>query len=262
LLATETETLKQELERTRRQAKRLQRCLVEAQRLATVGQLAGSMAHEFNNLLTMIIGRADQALKHDDPQMRQTALEKTVALGERAGAIVRSLMNYATGRRTETRVVPADALMDAAVGLLEWHLPKENIQLVRQYETSAPVRVVPVEMEHVLLNLLLNARRAMRAKGGMLTCAVTPADTPGYVALRVSDTGRGIAPEHLDRVFEPFFTTASHADEETYENGGAGLGLAVARDLAHQAGGEIRVTSTPGAGSTFTVLLPVADTSE
>ena len=260
--ATETETLKRELEQTRRQAEHLQRCLVEAQRLATVGQLAGSMAHEFNNLLTMIIGRADQALKHDDPQMRRTALEKTVALGERAGAIVRSLMNYATGRRTETRVVPADALMDAAVGLLEWQLPKENIQLVRQYETSAPVRVVPVEMEHVLLNLLLNARKAMMAKGGTLTCAVAPADTPGYVALRVSDTGRGIAPEHLDRIFEPFFTTASHADEETYENGGAGLGLPVARGLAQQAGGEIRVTSTPGVGSTFTVLLPVADTSE
>ena len=260
--ATETETLRQELERTRRQAERLQRCLVEAQRLATVGQLAGSMAHEFNNLLTMIIGRADQALKNDEPQMCRTALEKTVALGERAGAIVRSLMNYATGRRTETRVVPADALMDAAVGLLEWHLPKENIQLVRQHETSAPVRVVPVEMEHVLLNLLLNARKAMMAKGGMLTCAVAPADTPGYVALRVSDTGSGIAREHLDRIFEPFFTTASHADEETYENGGAGLGLSVARDLAHQAGGEIRVTSTPGVGSTFTVLLPVADTNE
>jgi len=262
LQATETETLRQELERTRRRAERLQRCLVEAQRLATVGQLAGSMAHEFNNLLTMIIGRAEQALKHDDTQMRRTALEKTVALGERAGAIVRSLMNYATGRRTETRIVPADALMDAAVGLLEWHLPKENIQLVRQYETSAPVRVVPVEMEHVLLNLLLNARKAMMATGGTLTCAVAPADTPAYVALRVSDTGRGIAPEHLDRIFEPFFTTASHADEETYENGGAGLGLSVARDLAHQAGGEIRATSTPGVGATFTVLLPVADTSE
>ena len=260
--ATETETLRQELERTRRRAERLQRCLVEAQRLATVGQLAGSMAHEFNNLLTMIVGRAEQALKHDDPQMRRTALEKTVALGERAGAIVRSLMNYATGRRTETRIVPADALMDAAVGLLEWHLPKENIHLVRQYETSAPVRIVPVEMEHVLLNLLLNARKAMMATGGTLTCTVTPADTPAYVALGVSDTGRGIAPEHLDRIFEPFFTTASHADEETYENGGAGLGLSVARDLAHRAGGEIRATSTPGVGATFTVLLPIADTSE
>jgi signal transduction histidine kinase len=262
LQAAETETLKRELERTRRRAERLQCCLVEAQRLATVGQLAGSMAHEFNNLLTMIIGRADQALKHDDPQMRRTALEKTVAIGERAGAIVRSLMNYATGRRTERRVVPADALMDAAVGLIEWHLPKENIQLVRQFETSAPVRVVPVEMEHVLLNLLLNARKAMKAKGGALSCAVTLADTPGYVALRVSDTGTGIASEHLDRIFEPFFTTASHADEETYENGGAGLGLPVARDLAQQAGGEIRVTSTPGAGSTFTVLLPIADANE
>jgi len=262
LQAAETETLKRELDRTRRQAERLQRCLVEAQRLATVGQLAGSMAHEFNNLLTMIIGRADQALKHDDPPMRQAALEKTVALGERAGAIVRSLMNYATGRRTETRIIAADALMDAAIGLLEWQLPKENIRLVRQYETSAPVRVVPVEMEHVLLNLLLNARKAMATRGGVLTCAVAPADTPGFVALRVSDTGCGIAPEHLDRIFETFFTTASHADGETYENGGAGLGLAVARDLAHEAGGEIRVTSTPGVGSTFTVLLPVADASE
>jgi len=255
--ATDSETLRQELDRLRRRAERLERCLVEAQRLATAGQLAGSMAHEFNNLLMMIIGRAEQALKHDDPGQREKALRKTIELGERAGEIVRSLLAYATGRQTESLLVPADALMDAAVALVAWDLPKKGVQLVRRYETSAPVRVVPVRMEHVLLNLLLNASKAMDS-GGTLSVAVAPADAPGYVAFQVSDTGHGIAPEHLERIFEPFFTTAQ-ADENGRAGGGTGLGLSVARDLVRQAGGEILVASQPGAGATFTVLLPIAD---
>ena len=257
---TDAETLKTELERTRAEAQRLQKCLAEAQRLATIGQLASSMAHEFNNLLTIIIGRADQALKHDDADMRQKALEKAVEFGRRAADIVASLLGYATGRQTETQRVAADALMDSAVNLVAWHLPKEGIQLVRQYETSAPVRVVPVRMEHVLLNLILNACKAMRPGGGKLTVATSRAETPGFVALKVQDTGRGIPPEHLDRIFEPFFTTSPEPDSENRESG-AGLGLPVARDLVKQADGEIHVTSTPGAGSTFTVLLPVAEES-
>jgi len=256
--ATDSETLQQDLERLRRRAERLERCLVEAQRLATAGQLAGSMAHEFNNLLMMIIGRAEQALKHDDPEQRAGALRKTIELGERAGEIVRSLLAYATGRQTESLPVPADALMDAAVALVAWDLPKKGVQLVRRYETNAPVRVVPVRMEHVLLNLLLNASKAMRSGGGTLSVAVAPADAPGYVAFQVSDTGHGIAPEHIERIFEPFFTTAQ-ADENGRAGGGTGLGLSVARDLVRQAGGEILVASQPGAGATFTVLLPIAD---
>jgi two-component system NtrC family sensor kinase len=254
--ATDSETLRQELDRLRERAQRLEQGLVEAQRLATAGQLAGSMAHEFNNLLTMIIGRAEQALKHGDPARREQALRKTIELGERAGEIVRSLLAYATGRQTESRLVRADALLDAAVALVAWHLPKQRIELVRRYETDARVRVVPVRMEHVLLNLLLNALRAMES-GGTLTVAAAPSDAPGYVALSVSDTGHGIAPEHLERIFEPFFTTAR--TDENGRAGGTGLGLSVARDLMRQAGGEIRVASRPGEGATFTVVLPVAD---
>jgi signal transduction histidine kinase len=256
---SETEALKQELEQTRRRAERLEQSLVEAQRLATVGQLAGSMAHEFNNLLTLIIGRAEQALKYDDPDMRQKALEKSVEFGRRAADIVASLLGFATGRKDESELIAADALMDAAVRLVDWHLPKDGIQLVRQYETSAKVRVVPVRMEHVLLNLILNARKAMKPGGGTLTLSATLSETPGYVALKVQDTGCGIKPEHTAKIFEPFFTTAPNGETSEREGRGSGLGLPIARDLARQAGGEIHAKSTPAAGSTFTVLLPIVE---
>ena len=166
----------------------------------------------------------------------------------------------------ESRVIAADALMDAAVGLIAWDLPKSGIQIVREYEVSPKVRAVPGRMEQVLLNLILNAREAMRDRGGRLTLAVAPAETKGYVALKVQDTGCGIPAEHLDRIFDPFFTTRRRSggrrqskEESACGDGGTGLGLPVARELVRQAGGEIEVESTPGAGSTFTVLLPVAE---
>jgi signal transduction histidine kinase len=108
---------------------------------------------------------------------------------------------------------------------------------------------------------MLNARNAMRDRGGRLTLAIAPAEAGGYVALQVQDTGCGIPPEHLDKIFDPFFTTRpkSGGNGKTQDGGGTGLGLPVARDLVRQAGGEIHVQSTPGAGSTFTVLLPVVE---
>ena len=262
----QTESLQQELEESRRTIARLEQSLVESQRLATLGQLTCRMAHEFNNVLMMIMGRASQALKYGDDELKVKALQKAVECGQRGADVVTGLLGYATGKQTESQVIAAEALMDAAVGLIAWDLPKSGIQDVREYEVSALVRVVPGRIEQVLLNLILNARAAMRERGGRLTLAVAPAETKGYVALRVKDTGCGIPAEHLDRIFDPFFTTrrcsggkGRSKEESACGEGGTGLGLPVARDLVRQAGGEIHVESTPGAGSTFTVLLPVAE---
>ena len=253
----ETETLRQELQDLRRHAERLQQSLTEAQRLATIGELACRMGHEFNNVLMLIMGRASQALKYGDDGLKEKALQKTIEAGQRAADIVTGLLGYASGRQMQSQKIAADALLDAALNLIAWDLPKSGIQVVRQYETHAAVRVVPGRMEQVLLNLILNARSAMRERGGRLTAIVTAADTNGYVALKVQDTGCGIPPEHLARIFDPFFTTRPRTSGNT--GCGTGLGLSVARDLVQQAGGEIHVASTPGAGSTFTVLLPIAD---
>jgi len=258
LHGTDTQTLRHQFEESRRHAARLEQSLVEAQRLATVGQLSCRVAHEFNNILMMIMGRAAEALKYsDDDELREKALRKTVECGQRAADIVAGLLGYATGRHTQSQLVRATAIMDSAVGLIAWDLPKSGVQLVRQYEADATVRVVPGRIEQVILNLILNARNAMRERGGRLTVAILPADSPGYVALCVKDTGCGIPGEHLERIFDPFFTTRPKSADGRASEGGAGLGLPVARDLVRQAGGEIRVASTPHVGSTFTVLLPV-----
>lgn len=255
----EVELLRQELKQLRQHATRLEQSLIESQRLATVGQLACRMAHEFNNILMLIIGRASQALKYNEPELSEKALRKTVESGQRAADIVAGLLGYAQGRQMQSQLVAADELMESAVNLIAWDLPKSGIQLVRQYDTTMPVRVIPNRMEQVLLNLILNARNAMRPSGGRLTVSVSEAKTPGYVALRVQDTGCGIPPEHLERIFDPFFTTRARADVDHPSECGTGLGLPVARDLVRQAGGEIHVESTPGKGSTFTVLLPTAE---
>jgi signal transduction histidine kinase len=255
--ATDTESLRQELAQVRDRAEHLERALVQAQRFATIGQLACRMAHEFNNILMLITGRAQQALKHGDAAMRDEALRKAVASGQRAADIVSGLLGYANGRQGRSQRVGARDLMDAALSLIAWDLPKDGIELVRRYDANPPVRVVPGRIEQVLLNLLLNARKAMAKRGGTLTAAVGPAPADGYVALAVRDTGCGIPADNLSRIFDPFFTAGGPGAEE----GGTGLGLAVARDLVRQAGGEIHAESEPGAGSTFTVLLPIAESN-
>ncbi len=256
--ATECDSLRQELQALRARVEELEQSLIRTQRLATVGQLASRMAHEFNNILTLIIGRAQHALKHDEPDLKEKALAKCLDSGQRAADIISSLLGYATGRRNQSELVPADALVESAAALIAWDLPKDGIELVRRYESRARVRVVRGRIEQVLLNLMLNARKAMSKRGGTMEVTVSPADTEGYVALRVRDTGCGIPPENLPRIFEAFFTAGPNGGGGR-EAGGTGLGLPVARDLVRQAGGEMHVESAPGIGSTFTVLLPAAD---
>ena len=258
----DTDRLRQELQEARRQVARLEQSLVESQRMATVGQLACRAVHEFNNLLLLIICSAGEALKHGDAAAREKALHKSVECGQRAADIAGTLLGYATARQTQAELIPADTLMDSAVGLIAWDLPKTGIDLVRQYDTRAAVRVVPGKMEQVILNLILNARSAMHGNRGRLTVSVAP-DTDGFVALKVQDTGCGIPPEHLEKIFDPFFTTrprdgGNGGSKDNRQHCGAGLGLPVARDLVRQAGGEIRVESILGTGTTFTVLLPMA----
>lgn len=256
------QTLQQELAEARTRAERMEQSLVESQRLATIGQLAAQMAHEFKNILMIIMGRAGYALSEDDAALTQKALETAVACGQRGADIVKGLLLYANGQQMESRLIPADRLVDQALGLIDWALPKYHVELVRQYDTDARVRVVPVRMEQVLLNLILNARDAMKPHGGRLTIVVEPDDTAGYVAIRLRDTGCGIPAEHLQHIFDPFFTTRGRREEPGTGGGGTGLGLPVARDLVRQAGGEIHVDSAPNEGSTFSVLLPVVEDGE
>jgi C4-dicarboxylate-specific signal transduction histidine kinase len=258
--AARTRNLKRKLQKARQEARHLQHSLIEAQRLATVGHLACRMVHEFNNILQLIMGRSGNALKGKSRKEKDEALRNATECSRRAADIIAGILGYAMGRQMQSQVMPADRLMESAVNLVAWDIERKgNVRLARRYACSAPVRVIPVRLEQVLLNLILNARHAMCGRG-TLTAIVEPAETEGYVALRIRDTGGGIPQDVLKKLFKPFFTTRPRNGNGDMA-GGTGLGLCVARDLVRQAGGEIRVDSRVGQGATFSVLLPVADST-
>ena len=254
-----TDSLKEQLTLANEHAARLEQSLIGSQRLTTIGQIAAQMAHEFKNILMIVMGHAEWALSEKDPELVDRALQTAVISSQRGADVVKGLLSYAKGRQIKSKLIAADRLVDRALDLIAWSLPKCHIKLVRDYQCHPCVRVVPVRMDQVFLNLILNARNAMEPDGGRLTVAVRHAETEGYAAVSVEDTGCGILNEHLERVFDPFFTTRPRPDGDGGADWGTGLGLPVSRDLARQAGGEIHVESTPGKGSTFTVLLPIVD---
>jgi two-component system cell cycle sensor histidine kinase/response regulator CckA len=237
----------------------LQRQLEEAQRLESIGRLAGGVAHDFNTLLTPILGNAEAALAELGPAHPLAAdLRAIVEAAERAGGLTSQLL--AIGRRQVLQDRRLD--LNAEVGTLH-SLLRRTIGADVEVRLSLapdlwPVRGDPSQIHQVLLNLAVNARDAMPS-GGVLTIGtrnLPAADGAGagagprdLVELTVADTGVGIGEETRARIFEPFFTTKGPGK-------GTGLGLSTVLGVVKQHGGEIEVRSAPGAGATFRVLLP------
>jgi PAS domain S-box-containing protein len=247
--------------------KQLEAEMLRAQRLDTLGALAGGMAHDLNNALSPVLMGAQllQRRQPDPETARLIALMESSA--QRAAEMVRQVLLFARGRDGEQQRVSPAALLKEIERLVRETFPR-NIT-VETYVASDvwPVRGNPTQLHQVLLNLCVNARDAM-PNGGRLTLATDNAEfsaadaaaepecTPGqYVSFLVSDTGTGMTPEVLARLFEPFFTTKG-------EGRGTGLGLATVRRLVQNHGGRLRVESSPGAGTTVEVLLPRATATE
>jgi signal transduction histidine kinase len=231
----------------------LRQQLLQAQKLSSVGALASSVAHEFNNILTTIINYARLALRSEgDDTARTQALERILKGSQRAATLINSMLGFA--RNTTTRHEHADlaAIVDEVLVLCEKDLSKHRIQVEKKYHARPHAEVVPAQIEQVLLNLILNARQAM-PRGGRLLLEVRDNPRTRMVELKVADTGVGIPPERLRLIFEPFYTTK---EPDTNGHGGTGLGLSVCRQIIEQHHGRIRVESMAGKGSTFTVKLP------
>ena len=228
--------------------------LLQAQKLSSVGALASSVAHEFNNILTTIINYARLAVRlTNDDAGRTQALEKILKGSQRAATIIASMLGFA--RNTATRREDTDLadLVEEVLILTEKDLSKHRIHVEKKYHGRPHAHVVPAQIEQVLLNLVINARQAM-PRGGRLKIDVRENPRSQLVELRVSDSGIGIPPERMRLIFEPFFTT-KEPDENGH--GGTGLGLSVCRQIIEQHQGRIRVESIVGKGATFTVKLPV-----
>ena len=255
--------LEQEItERTRIEAE-----LRRAQKLQVVGQRAGGIAHHFNNLLTAVIGSLDLMRRKmadpGDPHMI-SLIDGALQAADRGRRLTGQLLIFSRAQRMLPRSVDLNAtitqLSDLLVGTLGRGIRIDLVLAAPDSPGMGPVMVDPGQLEVALVNLAINARDAMERDGdarGVLTIttfATTSDDDPAageYVAIEMRDTGAGIAADLLTRVFEPFFSTKP-------AERGSGLGLSQVQSLAVQSGGDVRIDSHPGQGTTVLLLLPRA----
>lgn len=223
--------------------------LEENRRLASLGTLVGGIAHDFNNLLTPILAHVDVALTEVPPSNPLfTGLSEIQQAATRATALVRQILTVGRPGDESKTNVDVVALVEEIVHLLRASLPA-SIALRTHIEHQAPtIRANPTRIHQVILNLATNARDAMDGQGGVLTIGVARAEG-NRLRLSVSDTGAGIKPEIMDRVFEPYFSTKM-------ATGGTGLGLTTVRSIVTSLGGTITMRSEPGRGTTVDVFIP------
>ena len=244
--------------------KTLEKQLVQAQKFEAIGQLAGGVAHDFNNMIGAILGWADLGIEETEINSRlHRHFHKVHQQAERAAALTRQLLAFARRQILEPRNVDLNQIVIETVSLLE-KVIGSNIEIKADLAPDlAVVRADPTQVEQVLMNLCINARDAMPEGGSLLIesrnshlddqfCAMQPLAHPGdHVVLSVTDTGIGMDAATLDRIFEPFFTTKELGK-------GTGLGLATVYGIVRQHGGFLQVFSEPGNGSTFRAYFPVS----
>lgn len=248
------QNVERQLDGLERQFTELREQVKQLQRLASLGTLSAVLAHEFNNMLAPIVSYSQYALQRNDPELTRSALEKTFASSTRLAELCSKIL----GMASDDGAGPADALIapvvSAAVDCLARDLAKDDIVLTVDIAPDLKARFQPPTLQQVLFNLLLNARQAMLGRPGRLT--ISARSLGQAVEIAVVDTGPGIKPENIDKIFEPFFSTKRH--ETHLEKGGVGLGLYVCKQLITDLGGTIAVASKFGQGATFTITLPAA----
>jgi signal transduction histidine kinase len=229
--------------------------LRHARKMAALGELAGTTAHEFNNVLTTILNYAKLGLRHKDEASRDKALTKIFAAAQRAEKITNSVLGLARSRGHDLAPTDLAQLVDQSLVLLERELQKYRVQVELHVEPAPLAMVCANEIQQVLLNLLTNARQAM-PRGGRVIIRIAPDPAAGTVDLSVRDTGSGIPADVLPRIFDRYFTTKQGPDASG--KGGTGVGLAMCREIIETHQGRIRVESTVGVGTSFTLKLPEA----
>lgn len=247
----------------------LEHQLINSQKIEAIGTLAGGIAHDFNNILSGIIGYAELLLLN--PQSGHEKVERygsqILNAGNRARDLVNQILQFSRQEKPEICPVDLISLINEIINLLQATLPK-NIIINKEFEIEeAEIMADAAQMHQVLMNLCTNASQAMGEPGGELTISLAQTRFesmknfpltrlfPGeFIKVQVADTGDGIAPETLERIFEPYFTTKSRGE-------GTGLGLSVTLGIIKGHNGAIDVKSKPGQGTVFTIFLPVADAS-
>ncbi len=243
---------------------RLARQLRQAQKMEAIGTLAGGIAHDFNNILTAIIGYGEMVSEELPPEhLAQEDQRQLLKAAYRARDLVKQILTFSRQSEQVLQPLQVQYIAKEALKLLRASIPS-TIEIRESIDPSCPpVQAEPGQIHQVIMNLCTNAYQAMRQGGGRLSVTLgcrlltaaeldaSPDLRPGnYVILEVRDTGCGMPRQIRERIFEPYFTTKGPGE-------GTGLGLSLVHGIATNLGGGITVASEPGAGSTFTVYLPV-----
>jgi PAS domain S-box-containing protein len=247
--------------------KERERQALRAQRLESIGTLAGGIAHDLNNMLTPILMSAKLLRKERPAAERDGLIDNILASAERGAEMIKQLLSFTGGVETQRTPVDLRAIVREINSLLEHTLSKSITLRAEVAADLWPISGDSTQLAQVLMNLCVNARDAM-PDGGTLTIAgenrrldeefvaANPDLAPGpHAVLTVTDTGSGIPPDVIDRVFDPFFTTKELGK-------GTGLGLSTVLGIVKSHGGTIRISSSPGRGTSFTVFLPTIETEE
>jgi signal transduction histidine kinase len=237
--------------------------LLETHKLEALGRMAGSVAHDFNNVMTAVLGYCDLLLDRFDPAADEAlAVRQIQKAGETAAALTAQLLSFGRRKNYEPKPVDVDAVLEEMQEVLARLVGHEVEFVVNPGARKARIESDPTRIQQVLLNLVVNAKDAVGAKGRITieTGRVDPGPKgipalPGLPAipllrLSVTDTGHGMDETVRARLFEPFFTTKD-------QDKGTGLGLATVHGIVKQGGGEIRVESSPGNGARFDVYFPL-----
>ncbi len=241
--------LRESEQKLRDQAKALEQQLIASGRLVSLGRVTASMAHEFNNPLGIIIGFVEDMLgnsKPSDPDHRGLKIINDEA--QRCKKIVEDLMAYARPRSAEMSRINIQSVVETTAQLVETHLYKQKVHLLKEVASQLPrIQADSQQLAQVLVNLFLNAIDAM-PDGGTLTVGAKLEADAGAVVLTVTDSGTGIEAAEIDKIFQPFYTAKKRR--------GLGLGLPICERIVKNHGGEIKVQSRPGVGTTFEIHLP------
>lgn len=233
--------------------------LEHTERLAAVGRLAAGVAHEMGAPLNVIDARAEQLLQRPDapPEKRERNLSIIRDQAARITHIVRQLLNLARPYNLRRQTLDARDVLRRTMDAIELQAQQAGVSVIWNAPAPAIIEADPDFLQQVFTNISLNAIQAMAGGGQLLLKTETPGlerEGRNYAFIRFSDTGPGIAPEHLEHIFEPFYTTKDIGS-------GTGLGLPVARRIIEEHGGWLEAANLPGGGAAFTVWLPTSETS-
>ncbi len=240
--------------------------LRQAQKMEAIGTLAGGIAHDFNNILALIIGFAELGLEdlHRTTEVRGH-LSEILAAGKRARDLVRQILTFSRQSDQTAKPIAVGPIVEEAARMLRSVLPTTIAMVVDIQASESTIKGDATQIHQVLMNLCTNAAQAMEATGGQLSIGLqkvagdghtgpdkSPPDARPHLRLRVRDTGPGIAPEHLERIFEPYFSTKGVCK-------GTGLGLAVVHGIVASHGGRVTVRPEVPGGTCFDVFLPLLE---